>query len=383
MNKQNLQQIFSNYIRKFEYINDREHNENYKWFITAKFHNLMDPDHPNFAERIREAGKLSSNLIDSVSRYCFSSLISCASKEPDAVRSLFKALFADDGGDLTVRQRKIDRFITDANALTERLVTTNNMYMNDQRSAMAYLFLNDPDNHYLYKATEANEFASCIEYYNSWGPGTAFHLDVYYRMCDMLVEEIRNCPELIETHKSRYLDKDGAPKDGLHPDNNYHILAFDIIYGAPEFRYKFYEGITFSPITTKERKLHQERKNKAIELQEKFIAAQEKADKFAEAKAYFTAAISVGTAVKHKIFGQGQIVSVDDHNLNVNFPKRGETKPFDPMKSFVEGHLTADIADLPEKIAEYRDVIKEGERAIETALIKAEKDFDEYKEYLD
>lgn len=137
INKQRLQQIFSNYIRKFEYINDREHNENYKWIIAAKFHDLMNPDNTDFAERIREAGKLSDNLIDSVNRYCFSALASCASKEPESVRALFKSLFADDGGDLTVRQRKIERFIADANALTESMQSSRlNLLCHERRKTL-------------------------------------------------------------------------------------------------------------------------------------------------------------------------------------------------------------------------------------------------------
>ena len=43
MNKANLQQIFSHYLEKFEYITDKNSNdENYKWFICKKFRKLMD-----------------------------------------------------------------------------------------------------------------------------------------------------------------------------------------------------------------------------------------------------------------------------------------------------------------------------------------------------
>lgn len=382
MNTKRLHHIFSNYIRKFEYINNSKNNENYKWFIANKFRDLMDPDHPDFAERIREARNLSNNLIDSNHRYCFSALISCCETDTDSVRELFRALFADDGGDLKLRQKKILQFIEDANALIAKLVSTNDMYMNDQRSAMGYLFLYDPDNHYLYKASEATDFASCIEFYDDWGPGTAFRLDVYYRMCDMLVEEIKNCHELVATHKSRYIDKHGNHIEGMHPDDNYHILAFDIIYGAPEFRYNFYEGIPFSTITAQARKLHQERVEKAKELQTELLAVQEKADRLSEARAYFTSAIKTGMIVKHKAYGEGQVVTIDNQWVTINFPQKGETKKFATMITFAGGFLTADIPGLPEKIAQYRNVIN-GERSIENALARAQKEFNEYKDYLE
>lgn len=246
MNKQRLHQIFANYIDSFELINNNQNNENYKWEIANQFRNLMNPDSPDFVENIKEAWKLSSNLIDSSNRYCFSALVVCAEKAPEEIKSLFKNLFANDFGDLSIRQNKILKFIDDANSLVSKYHSNNGVFMNDQRSAMAYLFLYDPDNHYLYKASEARSFASCVEFYTDWRSGADFQLDVYYRMCDCLVEEIKNSEELLKTNASRYFDKHGKRIDNMHPDNNFHILAFDIIYGAPEFRYNFYKGIPFS-----------------------------------------------------------------------------------------------------------------------------------------
>lgn len=382
MNRTRLQQIFTNYIKKFEIINSPKCDENYKWRVASKFRELMNPEHPDFAERIKEAGKVSANLIDSSNRYCFSSLINCASIEPESVRALFKELFSDDGGDLTVRQNKILKFIEEANTLTRRLVSSNGMFMNDQRSAMGYLFLYDPDQHYLYKASEATDFASCIEFYDDWGPGTAFRLDVYYRMCDMLVEEIRKCEALKETHASRYRDKNGNPILDMHPDKNYHILAFDIIYGAPEFRYNFYSGITFSTITSQARKLHQDRVAKARLRQEALSVAKAKSERLAEAKTYFSSVLVTGVTVKHKLFGTGKILSTDEKSITVTFFQNGDTKKLDSIFSLANGFLTADIADITGKIALYREVIME-ERNIENALIRAQAEFDEYKEFLE
>ena len=103
MNTKNLHAIFANYIRKFEYINSPKCNENYKWHIAVAFHDLIDPEAPNFKSRIIKAWKLSANLIDSVNRYCFSALVSCAQKDENAVRGLFQDLYADDGNGLIAR----------------------------------------------------------------------------------------------------------------------------------------------------------------------------------------------------------------------------------------------------------------------------------------
>lgn len=382
MNRQRMQQIFANYIEKFEMINDAEHDENYKWRIANQFSELMNPDSPLFADGLKQAWKLSSNLIDSTNRYCFSALISCAEKEPDAVRMLFKALFADDGGDLQVRQNKILEFIEAANALTMRLHTTNGMFMNDQRSAMAYLFLYDPDHHYLYKSSEANNFVSCIEFYDDWGSGSGFRLEIYHRMCDALVEEIRQSPKLLSTHNSRFFDRSGERLEDMHPDNNFHILAFDIIYGAPEFRYNFYKGIPYKTINAQARKLHEERTQKAAALLEEWQQAKAKADLLTEARAYFAEHIIAGATVKHRVYGEGQVTEANKSQITVYFPARDETKKFSLMSAFTGRFLTADISDLDEKIAKYQDVVK-CESSIYPALERAESNLAPYREYLE
>lgn len=382
MNRERMKQVFANYIEKFEMINDKDHDENYKWRIAYQFPDLIDPDSPLFASNLKQAATLSSNLIDSTNRYCFSALVTCAEKEPDSVRALFKALFADDGGDLQVRQNKILTFIEDAYALTTRLHTSNGMYMNDQRSAMAYLFLNDPEHHYLYKSSEANNFASCIEFYDDWGSGSSFRLDIYHRMCDALVEEIQQSPELLSTHNSRFYDCAGEMLEDMHPDNNYHILAFDIIYGAPEFRYNFYKGIPYTTINAQARKLHEERTQKANALLEEWKQAKGRADLLTEAQAYFAEHISVGTDVKHRTYGEGRVTEAGESQITVHFPKIDGTKKFSLMSAFTGRFLTANISDLDERIAKYQDVAK-SESSIFAALDRAEQNLAPYREYLE
>ena len=42
MNENHLHQIFENYIKKFEEINNTEHQEYYKWQIAKIFRPMMD-----------------------------------------------------------------------------------------------------------------------------------------------------------------------------------------------------------------------------------------------------------------------------------------------------------------------------------------------------
>ena len=247
LNIDKLHTIFANYIRKFDIINDTNHDENCKWRLAAQFRALMDPDKPDFIAGMKKARAISEMLIDGQKKFCFGALVTCAEKDENAVRDLFRDLFADDGGSLILRQRKIDAFCSQANALTEKLHTSNAMFMNDQRSAMAYLFFQDPEHHYLYRAEKAKAFADAVGFQDSWGKGKSFKMDIYYRMCDELVAEIKKSDLLLKTTKRRYYSASGEPIDNVHPDKNYHILAFDIIWGTgiDDPDYNFGNGISW------------------------------------------------------------------------------------------------------------------------------------------
>lgn len=92
---------------------------------------------------------------------------------------MFKGLFAEDGGDLVQRQKKIDVFLSRADELLRKYYLTSHMFINTQQSAMAYLWFYDPNTYYYYKATEAKYLADCVEFYDDWGTYSDFYLDVY------------------------------------------------------------------------------------------------------------------------------------------------------------------------------------------------------------
>lgn len=65
MNTSRLQQLFAHYIDKFEYINNPELNENYKWEIVKQYQDIFNLDAPDLAGMLTEAWRITSNLIDS------------------------------------------------------------------------------------------------------------------------------------------------------------------------------------------------------------------------------------------------------------------------------------------------------------------------------
>ena len=142
----------------------------------------------------------------------------------------------------------------------------SHLYKQNSHSVSSYLFLYDSDHHYMYKATQSQVMADCIEFYDDWGSGDNINLHIYYRMCDEILAEIKNSPELLATNQSRY-DGNLKLKPGkLHEDGELHILLFDLIYCAHV--YDLYEGLVFTRPKSKEKQLIIEQKKKARSLKQ-------------------------------------------------------------------------------------------------------------------
>ena len=118
MNKQRLSLLLNNYIKNFSLI-EKEHRETYKWIAIEHFQRHFNIDAENFAEMLREATAKTENLIDSTTQPLYG-MIFYAEQEPETVRNMFKALYAEDNGDLVVRQKKIDKFINDSEILRDK-----------------------------------------------------------------------------------------------------------------------------------------------------------------------------------------------------------------------------------------------------------------------
>lgn len=260
MNRKHLNQIFDSYIQHFNELNNIQNDESYKWRAILDFQRVFNlhTERDAFAEMLKESRNATANLIDSYTQP-MGGLFELARRDPEAVRAMLIALLEDDRGDLTIRQKKIDVFLRDCNKMVETYFPGSHLFKNDQRSAMAYLFLNDPNSHYLYKATEAKYFADCVGFYDDWGTMSNFNLDIFHRFCDELIKEIENTPALIKMHRSRFVCE--TP---MYEDEHLHVLLFDIIYCA--YTYNLYNGMSIEKVTSADRKLYQERKTKAQEL---------------------------------------------------------------------------------------------------------------------
>lgn len=382
MNYNHVQQIFYHYIEKFEYVNVSEHQEYYKWQIIDRFHDEMDKALATPAEelsaKLYEIKKLSANLIDNYTQP-FHGLVKFAEKEPETVREMFKNLYADDGGNIEKRRLKVVEFLNRSHSLRDKYFPDSYLYKDDMHSVTGYLFLYDPDHNYIFKAAHAQIFADCIEFCDDWGSGDNVDLKIYYRMCDQLVQAIKDSKELMATDASRFEDGRGVDPSTFYPDPEKHILAFDLIYCCST--YGLFDGITFVRPKSKERQLMHERKDKAVMLAAKLDEARKKLEGLEEAEKYVGEVYTVGKTIHHRAYGDGKITAIKDRTVTVNFGGEGE-KLLGLTLSVANGIISIDEEGYEDKMKTYRDLLKK-DNSIRTGVSYAEKEFAPYSEYLE
>lgn len=382
MNDNRIYQLFDNYIKKFETINTK-HEEYYKWQIAKAFRPMMDvaldASSEEFASKLYDVKRLTANLIDSYTTP-LNGLCVFAKSEPETVRAMFKELLhTDDGGDIEERRKRIVDFLNKSHALREKYSPDSYLYKDDFHSVTGYMFLYDPDNNYFFKASHALKFADCVEYYDDWGSGDDIKLDVYYRMCDQLVDHINHYDALLKTNESRFDEGFVADVGSMHPDREKHILAFDLIYCCST--YNLFDGISFIRPKSSEKYLILERKEKAVELYENMLEAKESEKLLLEAKSFVDAQYVEGTHLIHKKYGEGVVRRSDKGIVIVDFPEIGEKK-LGLYQSVATGIIRIDKESYTEQLKKHIDYLKK-ESSIKTAVSYSEKQFQSYAEYLD
>lgn len=376
MNQSNLQFILKEYIDHFLFINNEKNDETFKWEAAQSFQgfNLDAEDFPTMLEKMWKA---SYNLIDNGQQTPFYALVTYAKADDcDAVRAMFRNLFEKEMASIEEKQAAIDSFIEESERLRLKYRPDSRLFRNDQRSVMMYLFLHDPEHNYAYKATQAKSFADCIGFYDDWGPMHSFKMDVFYKMCDQIASECRKHDALVETHKSRYENTTRH----LHPDQNLHILVFDLIYSSQV--YDFYNALSFDPITAEARKLYFERLALAKKLAEEEKKAQSDMDKLAQVKEDLSIALTPGTTVHHRIFGDGLVDSCDGSHMRIHFTKSDKYTSLGIAAAMASGMFRFSDNNLTERVRIAIPILQR-EIQIPMSLKRASEELDPYRSYLE
>lgn len=371
MNRENLNAVLEAYVERFDKLNDINGNdEGYKWRATTWFKKHWDIDAEDFVTMFKLAMKNTANLIDNARVQPIGGILELLKhkEEVEFVRKCFRELFSEDDGDLIVRQKRVDSFCKKINERIERYIVGSYRYTQKYNHAIYYLNLWRPEDNYIFKSTEANEWANCVEYGDDFGSGATFSLEKYYRMCDELLAELPSHCELMRLHNER------IKKEMQGYDDKLHILVYDIIYCACAKAYNLYRGISVSKSSAKERikNIHtrQMRETLQIEITEKENNLRDMED------------ISIdlpditGECLQHKKFGNGVIISCMRNVLSVDF--LGENKNFQYPDAFLQGYLILENNLSYDKIVQI-DRVKKKKKTLLDEIVLLKRKLEEIK----
>ncbi|MBR4236501.1 MAG: hypothetical protein IKR85_10660 [Clostridia bacterium] len=237
MNADYLHELINRYEASFDIINDTDHYELFKWQAMKTWRQeWFKPaeSFPTFAERFNAARKNFSLFVDNSRMHPAAGVVPLWKEAPDAVEHLFyDVLFADANRDADTAQEHMDAFVDDYNALLLQHFPRNWSYKQDRHSASVFMAMNEPDFNYVFKSGNARRLAQCIDF-GLIGVGAYFRLKDYYRLCDTIVEALREHKSLLEKHFSTL-------NETHYRDESLHLMAFDLVYCSQTYNY--YKGL--------------------------------------------------------------------------------------------------------------------------------------------
>ena len=363
MDTNRLQKIFDSYVEKFETFNNSEHHEIYKWAAVSHFQKYWDLDAENFGEMFKTAFEESDSLIDvSASQPVNGVVALCRQSEEtmEAVRELFRELFAPDHSDYAQRQIKAQNFVKGMNLLLREKLPQKWKYHQDIGSAIMYLSFSDPDDNFMYREAEARSFAEYIDYDEEIVDDEAFRLPAYYRMCEAVASELQQQADLLQlVSDTLSAEADSAEDSSMtEVDSENHILVFDIIYAA--HNYELYEGETVHRRRKKSAAEDDERAIEAARLQKQMEDLQSQLRRTEEDLSTLTYPSLEGMTVRHKMFKEGTVTAQDGKYITIAFG--AAQKRFVLPDVITGGYIQVDSEEILETCRKMAEEKKDRER---------------------
>ena len=371
-----LQQLFDSYTEKFETFNNAEHRETYKWAAVSHFQKYWDLDAEQFGEMFKVAFEDSGNQIDVPSFQPIAGVLYLCRQNAETmeeVREAFRRLLENDGSDLEARQKRVEGFVTEMNAILQRVTADKWKYHQDISSALLYLTLADPDNNYMYKESECKAFTEYLGVKNEVFKKDALSLPDYYHLCDNVAAELlqqsdllQNVDEALEAEADNMDDSSITEVDG-----DRHLLVYDLIYCARN--YQLYDEELFAGGNGKHADSGEEENDQEEQkIRERIRALTAQCETAVKQREEVAFPQLEGTEISHLRYGAGTITAQEDKYLTVTFARAGVKKFVMPdalTKGFLKG-VPEEAMQLCGTIAELDETIQKTQREIELLHIE-------------
>lgn len=216
--------VIDHYKEHFDAV---DQGERYKWEAIAWYKKHWEIDSPNFAQMLEEAFGKAKNLLASAMYYPYRMITEYAQVNPEEVRRIFRILYDES---LPLEER-YQVFRDSCKSGVDQIRAQNPEYekavnhYQDLRAIMVYLTFEYPEKYYLYKSTMYSDFRDRIGFREEKSNQSSIigKVENFFRMCEMILAEVKKDQELISKHKAR-LDND------CYADEALHLLTMDIVY---------------------------------------------------------------------------------------------------------------------------------------------------------
>ncbi len=238
MNKDNLHELINRYENNYHLVTTAPTEEKFKWGAVRGFRDVWFSDNAQampFSELFSAAAKESSVLIDNSMISPTIGIVKMAEQSEDVERLFREVLFAD-YTTVSELQDHMDQFLEGIEIIRQKLFPRFYRYKQDRHATSCYLSFYAPEKHFIYRYSEAEEFAQYIEFGKDLGSGSNFKLENYYELAEIVVEALNEHPSLIEKYNAFFKDN-----DQYYYDQSLHIMAFDLMYCSR--CYNFYSGM--------------------------------------------------------------------------------------------------------------------------------------------
>lgn len=322
MNINNLHELINRYESNYALYNDSKHDEVFKWKAVQQFHTVWFSENKpaDFASLFKEAKKECSVLIDNAQVSPTNGIVKLAEIYPVEVEKLFReVLFAPDNGDIDLKQNHLDTFLDEIEKLRQKAFPRYYKYKQDRHAASCYMSFVDPEHNFIYRYSEAEEFAKNIEFGKDIGSGENFRLKNYYELCEIIVEALKEHPTLLDKyHQLIY-------SDNFYPDESLHLLAFDLMYCCRN--YNLFNGMTHisKQESIKSYKLAQLREQEAAELQRQINEIENEIRELELSIEQYKDISLLNVEVSHKIYGSGIIINQNVNQATIRFADTEKT----------------------------------------------------------
>ena len=333
MNKLHLERILSQYVTRFEELDAQARLDSAgRWQAACCFQKEWNIEAEDF-EGMYLAATARMDLVADRMLVTQSDNIAylLGQGETAFVRDCFERLFSEDDGDLERRKQRASAFAEAVNQKTEECAGTLK-YPMKMGHGLFYLNMWRPAENYIYKSTDAASWANCVEFAEDFGGGRTFSLTRFYRLCDELRKVIS------EDDRFRAIDAQIRETVGAGPDDQMHLLVYDIMYRAQAGH--FYKNAGIEKMTVKVR-LKKAAAQERIDSLELLIAGKRhQMEKMGDQEEVGSLD---GAAVVHKKYGKGVVDEVTDDKIVIRFAD--EVRKFKYPHAFHNGFLALETTD--------------------------------------